>query len=167
MLSYDDERWNQLQGGYRIPFDPRPLLRKLESAEENAAVWHELWGELHHQGDVGVASYASVPHIVEIHRKSGVLNWNPYAIVACIECARTAGNPNLPDWLEQDYFRSIQELSQIGMAEISRADKPEEVRAILSVIAIAKGLRTHGRFLLEYAEDELLNLEFDRSLNDE
>jgi hypothetical protein len=161
MLSYDDERWDHLHGGYRMPFDPRPLLRKLESGQENAAVWHELWGELHHQGDVGEASYASVPHIVEIHRKSGVVNWNPYAIVACIESARTAGNPNVPDWLEKDYFRSIQELSQIGIAEISRANEPEAVRAILSIIAIAKGLRNHGRFLLEYSEEELLDLESD------
>jgi hypothetical protein len=98
---------------------------------------------------------------VEIHRKSGVINWNPYAIVACIESARTAGNPNVPDWLEKDYFRSIQELSQIGIAEISRANEPEAVRAILSIIAIAKGLRNHGRFLLEYSEEELLDLESD------
>ena len=120
-----------------------PLLCKLENGEENAAPWHELWGELHHQGDVGDASYAAVPHIVEIHRKSGVVNWNPYAIVACIESARTAGNPTIPDWLEKDYFRSIQELSQMGITEISRANDPEEVRATLSIIAIAKGLRTH------------------------
>ena len=148
-----------------MPFDPRPLLRKLESGQENAAVWHELWGELHHQGDVGEASYASVPHIVEIHRKSGVVNWNPYAIVACIESARTAGNPNVPDWLEKDYFYSIQELSQIGIAEISRTNEPEAVRAILSIIAIAKGLRNHGRFLLEYSEEELLDLESDHESN--
>ena len=95
MLSFDDERWNRLKGGYRTPFDPHPLLRKLENGEQNPAVWHELWGELHHQGDVGEASYAAVPHIVEIHRKSGVVDWNPYAIVACIESARTAGNPEI------------------------------------------------------------------------
>jgi hypothetical protein len=162
MLSFDDERWNHLTGRYRTPFDPRPLIRKLENGEGNAAVWHELWGELHHQGDVGDASYAAVPHIVEIHRQSGIVNWNPYAIVACIESARMTGNPTIPDWLEKDYFSSIQELSEIGIAEISRANKPEEVRAILSIIAIAKGLRTHGRFLLEYSEDELIDLEFDR-----
>ena len=43
--------------------------------------------------------------------------------------------------------------------EIWRTEDPEAVRAILSVIAIAKGLRTHGRFLVEYSEDELLDIE--------
>src|SRR5947208_2158398 len=56
MLSFDDERWNQLTGGYKIPFDPRPSLRKLESQQDTAAAWEELWEELHHQGDVGDAS---------------------------------------------------------------------------------------------------------------
>jgi hypothetical protein len=36
-----------------------------------------------------------------------------------------------------------------------RADDSETIRAILSVIAIAKGLRTHGKFLVGYSEDEM------------
>jgi hypothetical protein len=110
--------------------------------------------------DVGDASHAAVPHIVAIHRKRGVVDWNTYAIVACIETARTERkNPKVPEWLEKDYFRSIGEVAEIGIAEISRTDEPEAVRAILSIVAITKGLRTHGRFLVDYAEDELLDME--------
>ena len=160
MLSLDDNRWGTLTGAYRMKCDPRPLLAKLESGRDRATTWHELWDELHHQGGVGDASYAAVPHIVSIHRKHGVVDWNTYAIVACIESARTKGeNPKVPEWFEKDYFRSIQELAQLGISEISRTDEREAVRAILSVVAIVKGLRTHGRFLLEYEEDELLDME--------
>jgi hypothetical protein len=119
--------------------DPRPLLAKLESGRDRATTWHELWDELHHQGGVGDASYAAVPHIVSIHRKHGVVDWNTYAIVACIESARTQGeNPRVPEWFEKDYFCSIQEVAQLGISEISRTDEPEAVRAILSVVAIVK-----------------------------
>jgi hypothetical protein len=132
----------------------------LEAGQDNESTWHELWNELHHQGDVGEASYASVPHLVEIHRKSGVVGWNTYAIVAVIELARENGNnPGVPHWLEEDYLRAIRELAEIGAAEIWHTEEPEAVRAILSVLAIAKGLRTHGRFLVEYSEDELLDIE--------
>ena|ERR1700688_1855061 len=62
-------------------------------------------------------------------------------------------------WLQEEYFRSIQELAETGAKEILRADDSEAIRAILSVIAIAKGLRTHGKFLVEYSEDELLEME--------
>ena len=86
-----------------------------------------------------------MPHLVRIHRKSGIVDWNTYAIVAIIELARGKGNnPEVPKWLEEDYLRAIRELSEIGAAEIWHTEEPEAVRAILSVIAIAKGLRTHG-----------------------
>jgi hypothetical protein len=160
MLSLADNRWNNLTGGYRMKCDPRPLLAQLKSEQTRETAWHELWEELHHQGDVGEASYASVPHLVRIHRTDGTVDWNTYAMVAIIELARGKGNnPELPTWLEEDYHRAIRELAEIGAAEIRHADEPDTVRAILSVIAISKGLRTHGRFLVEYSEDELLDIE--------
>jgi hypothetical protein len=160
MLSLDDNRWNNLTGGYRVKCDPRPLLGQLESEQTRETAWHELWEDLHHQGDVGEASYASVPHLVRIHRKSGIVDWNTYAIVAIIELARGKGNnPGVPPWLEEDYLRAIRELAEIGAVEIWRTDDPEAMRAILSVIAIAKGLPMHGRFLVKYSEDEMLDIE--------
>jgi hypothetical protein len=59
--------------------------------------------------------------------------------------------------LEEDYLQAIRELAEIGTAEISRTEEPDAVRAILSVIAIANGLRTHGKFLVGYSEDEMLD----------
>jgi hypothetical protein len=70
-------------------------------------------------------------------------------MVAMIELARTESrNPEVPEWLRDDYFRSIQDLAQMGTKDILSADESETKRAILSVIAIAKGLRTHGKFLV-------------------
>ena len=54
MLSLDDNRWSNLTGGYRIKCDPWPLLARLESDGNKETAWHELWEELHRQGDVGV-----------------------------------------------------------------------------------------------------------------
>jgi hypothetical protein len=160
MLSLDDNRWNNLTGGYRMKCDPRPLLVQLESEQTRETAWNELWEELHHQGDVGEASYASVPHLVKIHQKGGQDASNTFTIVAIIELARGKGtNPEVPKWLEEDYLWAIRELAETGTAEIWRTDEPETVRAILSVIAIAKDLRTHGRFFVEYSEDELLDIE--------
>jgi len=81
-------------------------------------------------------------------------------MVAIIELARTEKqNPEIPGWLEEDYLRAIAELAEMGTIEILRAKEPESVRAMLSVIAIAKGLRAHGRFLVLYSEGELLDIE--------
>jgi len=160
MLNFDDERWNHLTGGYKTSFDPRPSLQKLESQQDTTAAWEELWAELHHQGDVGDASYAAVPELVRIHRNGSAADWNLYAMVAIIELARTeTQNPEVPNWLREDYFRSIEELARMGTKDILSANESETKRAILSVIAIARGLRTHGKFLVAYSEDELLDIE--------
>jgi hypothetical protein len=104
MFSLNDERWNHLTGGYKTPFDPRPPLAKLENQRDEAAAWEELWEELHHQGDVGDASYAAIPELVRIHRSHGIADWNTYAITAIIELARTErGNPEVPEWLREDF----------------------------------------------------------------
>jgi hypothetical protein len=74
-----------------MAFDPRLALQNLESNVHVKEAWRELWEELHHQGDVGEASYAAVPHIVRIHRKRRLDYWNTYALVAIIELARQRG----------------------------------------------------------------------------
>jgi hypothetical protein len=160
MLSLDDKRWPELLGGYRVPLDVRPLLSRLEREKNTMPVWEELWNELHHQGDVGEASYAAVPHLVRITRKRGIVDWNIFAIVAIIELARKKGtNPDVPKWLKEGYFRAITELAEIAVTEILRTDEPDPVRAMLSIIAIERGLRNHGKFLVNYSEDEMLDIE--------
>lgn len=160
MLGFDDKRWEQLSGGYRIHFDPRAALSILESNNQLEDAWNELWDELHHQGDVGEASYAAVPHLVRIYRRQRGNRWKTFGLVALIELARGKDtNPEVPSWLKQDYFEAIQDLAGIGSAEVINENDPDAVRAILSVIAIAKGARTHARFLFEYSDAEMNDLE--------
>lgn len=142
-----------------MPFDPRPLFAKLQANHDVKAVWDELWNELHHQGDVGEASYAAVPHLVRIHRERGVTDWNTYAIVATIELARDSGkNPPVPDWLEPAYDNAIQELADVGRAELGVVSDEETIRCILAILAIAKGARVYGRLLADFSEEEVLEL---------
>ncbi len=149
-----------MTAGYRVPFDPRPLLKRLETDGDATEVWGELWGELHHQGDVGEASFAAVPFLVNIYRERGVIDWNTYAIVATIELARKEGtNPDVPQWMANEYFRAIDELAKLGAKEVFHAEGAENVRSMLSVVALKKGLRMHGKFLADYSEDELIEIE--------
>jgi hypothetical protein len=160
VLPFDDIRWLELHGGYRTRFDPRALLRQLESAHEKESVWHELWGELHHQGDVGEASFAAVPHIVRIYKRTKTIEWNTYAIVAIIELARNVGqNPDLPAWLRTDYFDALRSLAETGAREILHSGDIDTNRAILSILALSRGLRVVARFLITCTEGELSELE--------
>jgi hypothetical protein len=159
LLSLDDTRWTELKGGYRIPFDPRQLFQRLESGIDIQGCWQELWQELYHQGDVGEASYAAVPHLVRIYQNRGEIDWNAYAIVTSIELARNVGkNPDVPLWLRQGYEDSINRLAMTGLGELPHANDKETIRSILAIIAIWKEVRTYARIIIDFSEDELNEL---------
>jgi len=160
MLDLDDSRWTTLRAGYRIPVDLRPYLAALETGEALDAAWHELWQELYHQGDIGEGSLVVVPHLVRIHRERGVVDWNTYAIVGAIELARNNnGNPDCPDWANTAYHQALRELGLLALAELPKAFAPEAVSSILAILAITKGARTYARMLLDFSEDEILEID--------
>jgi hypothetical protein len=158
-MDLNDPRWAELKGGYGVPFDPRPAFRGVENGAEVHAAWRQLWQGLHHQGDVGEASYASVPQLVRIHRARGVADWNTYALVATIDLARDRhGNPPVPPWLSAEYASAIESLAELALSELPRATDQEGIRSMLSILAIWKGARAYGRVLVELSEDELAEL---------
>ncbi|MBI3072160.1 MAG: hypothetical protein HYY84_08575 [Deltaproteobacteria bacterium] len=157
MLSLDDERWSHLEGGYRVPYDPRPALARLRDGD--GAAWDELWNELHHQGDVGVASYAAVPLLVEIHLERDVPEWQTYALIGTIDvCRMREGNPKLPDWLQHEYAGAWESIVAVGCRDLQRTKEETAVRSILGVIALAKDIRTLGEIILDFTGDELLEM---------
>jgi hypothetical protein len=85
MILLDDPIWETLVGGYKLPYNAAPLLCELESGlGDTEGIWEEFWNELHHQGDVGTASYAAVLHLVRICIKRDIMDWNAFALVAVI-----------------------------------------------------------------------------------
>jgi len=89
----------QFNGGYGIPYDSKPALEKLLTSHNEAI--SELWENLYHQGDVGLASYAAGPALVQ----AGELS-----LTAAIEVARNSGtNPELPESLREKYEQALKQ----------------------------------------------------------
>jgi hypothetical protein len=157
MLPFDDSRWLELEGGYRVRYDPRPALARLRSGD--ASAWDELWNKLHHQGNVGVTSYAAIPHLVQLHQDRGEPDWQTYALIGTIERCRTQGtNPELPKWLEADYKAALEATVVLAGRDLVRTTDPVTVRAILGAVALAKGLRSLGEIMLDFTADELAEM---------
>jgi hypothetical protein len=137
MMSLDDPRWSELKGGYKVPYDASVPLRRLEAGED---VWDELWQELHHQGDVGEASYTSLPHLVRIARALPHRDWNFYGLVSTIEIERhRKSNPPLPSWLAEDYEEALHDLLELALGDLHDTDDRITIRSILGAVALAKG----------------------------
>ena len=159
MLSYDDPKWRELKGGYKVPYDPTGALRKLEAGHGVQEAWDELWQELHHQGDIGEASYAAVPHLVRIHKKNRNLGWNLYALVSTIEIERhRKTNPPIPDWLEPSYRKAWSTLADLALQDLPEANDGTFLRSILGAIALAKGRLELGAVISNFEGSELVDL---------
>ena len=134
-------------GGYRTPYDPRPAVGKLGKSPLDQGVWDELWGELHHQGDLGEASYAAVPLLVDAC-VAGPRDWNFFGLLATIEVERhRRSNPPLPDWLAGDYVAALAVARDLALSDLATAREPLVVRSALAVVALANGCVELGALL--------------------
>jgi len=153
VLSLDDKKWKELHGGYGVPYDASIALRSMKDGND---VWDELWNELHHQGDVGVASYAAVPTIVSYAAETSVRDWNFYGFVATIEVERhRRSNPELPLWLKADYENALARTYALALADLGMSSDSATTQAILSVLALAKGELKLGAMLSGLDTSEL------------
>ena len=119
-----------LESGYKVAYNPWPVLERLSSDRRGAM--SELWDNLYHQGDVGTASYASVPKLVE----AGELS-----LVAAIEVARHNNkNPSIPSELELSYKDALRN---------ALASVPEEQEQLLGYYTIHASIQ--GKYKLSQA----------------
>ncbi|HJT76784.1 MAG TPA: hypothetical protein VJ739_06240 [Gemmataceae bacterium] len=152
MLPLDDPHWQAYKGGYRTPYDASPALRQLLANGPSSEGWHELWNELHHQGDVDQASYAAVPWLVEFIRRSPELDWNALALIAVIELERPR-NPQPSEELLEAYFTAVRSLPAVLGTHPDQEWGELVVRPAVACIALARGQRWYARAYLELDPD--------------
>jgi len=152
MMTLDDPKWKKLKGGYKVLYDPTPALRKL-AQRENA--WDELWENLHHQGDVGDASYATVPQLVAM-AKDLPRKLDFYGLISTIESERhRKGNPKIPAWLKKDYRKALDDLYDLAVVDLKKTNDSLLKRQILGAMALAKGETKLGVLLSQADASEI------------
>lgn len=147
-----------------MPFDPRPALLRLQTDGNDAKAWEELWQNLHHQGDVDEASYASIVELTRIHESTRLATANLFALVATIEVERhRRANPPLPEWLKADYQDAWRKLRGAALRELEENSAPDALQYAAAVVLLSKGLDQLGALvwyqdastLQEYLDDHL------------
>ncbi|WP_206242212.1 hypothetical protein [Novosphingobium terrae] len=146
MLPLDNPRWTTLTHAYGSAADIPDLLRQLScktgpKVSFDSEPWFTLWSSLCHQGDVFDASYAALPHIVEIAcAAEGPLEFSFFQLPAAIEIARANGRgPAIPPDLADGYHLAVTGLADcVALHRHSVWDEATMLSAI-SAQAIAKG----------------------------
>ena len=152
-MELDDPIWDTLEGGYRTLYNPVSALKRLQNAktaEEQTKVYAELWDELHHQGDLGICSYACVPQLVRIAQSNPPMTHDLFALIAIIETERHENsNPRIPGYLKDDYATALNAIPQlIAMASPPKWDETC-IKAACAALAASKGNRILARAYLE------------------
>ena len=163
MLDLNHQEWKKFKGGYKIPYDasrPLMMLSLTDDPKIIKDILSELWDNLHHQGDVGEASYYAVPHLVDICLDKKSLSWEFTGLCVLIELCRLAGNnPPLPILLETDYFGALQKMEEYLLINFNAIDDAESRRLALSLFAIVSGQYKLGEVIMKMDEsmvDEFL-----------
>ena len=159
----DDPRLDDLSGGYRLPFDPRPDLRALEDDPDDGDAWDSLWENLHHQGDVGEASYAAVVLFARSAARWAYRPWHVYALVATIEVERHAvQNPDVPAWLAEEYREGLEAMKALALRDLGGAPDRLLLRSALAAIAAAAGDHALAAMLGALDDSEIAEYNEDR-----
>ena len=166
MLALDDARWMLLQDAHGPAVHVPGMLRALARGDDDGAqsatdgVWNRLCSALCHQGTTYGASYAAVPHVVEIGaarpRAEQPMFW---AFVGAIAGATDAA-PVPPD-LAAAYRQALVRAEAAAVACINPGLEDGEALALLTAVA---GLR--GQRLLMHALDGLADEELQQECPD-
>jgi hypothetical protein len=127
LLPLDDPRWKSYTDGYRSDSDEAiSLIQELQTAGTSDEFWERVWNSLHHQGDVGEASYAFVTYLVDYQSKQSRLDERIFHFCVVVDLQQPEnGNPPVPPELEFSYALALRALPLIG-AQLLRRGDPEE-----------------------------------------
>ncbi len=160
LLAPDDPKWAEYRGGYRRPVSGlAPFLEKLLSLEVQEDDWNVLWDDLHHQGDVGEASYAVVPYLAEYAKSAPRIAWHAFWFPAIVELERTEhGNPEVPDEIRESYFASLQALPEIALTRGTNVWDEYCFEPVMTCLALSLGRREHARVYSELTDSVIQEL---------
>jgi hypothetical protein len=160
-MKLTDKIWQDIDGGYKVPYDASVPLRLLEETCDPKIIkriFEELWNELHHQGDVGLASYLALPQLVRIAKLKGLFDWNLLGICCVIEQQRHLGdNPNLPQEFQTYYEQGLVDLKQFVLSNLDRNLDDSTYTMALSVLATCTGQIKLGKAIMGLEDKNILN----------
>ena len=171
MLALEDPLWSTLRHAYGPASDIPDLLRRLGSATEpkvgdKSEPWFSLWSALCHQGDVFDASYAALPHIVEIACKAtGRIDHGFFQLPAAIEIGRSNGSgPLVPSVLSDSYLTGLARLSEAVALHRNDVWDQDTLICALCAQAAAKGHSRVAEAIMNLDDEiitRLIDLDFD------
>jgi len=165
MLSLDSARWADLRTAYGAAADVPDMLRALQSVPNSDDYqdepWFSIWSALAHQGDVYSASFAAVPHVVNVLAAApDRAGFDYFAFPTVVEICRQRTAEAIPDDLREAYTAAIAQLPRLAAAAADRPWDEPMLQSVLGAVAVAKGpvevAEAASELTLDVAQDFLV-----------
>ena len=164
MLPLDDSRWGTYVGGYRMAYDASSALTELfKLGSDRNQVLEELENELYHQGDLGSASSAAVPWLVEYLRRCPEFEVRVAALILAIEFGRPHNQEPVPEEIRASYGEAIRQLPDIILSKRDHPWNDSQVALGAAILAMGQSNRWFARTYFELDRsmlDHMLKQEF-------
>jgi hypothetical protein len=166
MLALDDPRWTTLTHAYGPAGDTPRLLEQLAQTMgepkrgPQAEPWSTLWSSLCHQSDVFTASYAAVPHLIQMAVTARQpIDFDFFLLPACIDVARNQDKgPSIPLFLRQSYVDGIAMLTEAVCVHRTEDWSQDMVISAAAAIAVGKGHHRLAEALMNLDDDLIRKL---------
>ncbi|NNC36133.1 MAG: hypothetical protein EX271_09735 [Acidimicrobiales bacterium] len=141
MLDLDSKQWNELDHAYGPASDIPKLLQELNSFppydDYRAEPYFSLWSSLCHQGSIYSASFAAVPHLLDVCENAPEqAHWSIPQLITCIEISRLRLTmPTIFKQFELDYRNAIAQLPNV-VAEMNRLNPDNETQIIFRAASV-------------------------------
>ncbi|WP_205662198.1 hypothetical protein [Alteromonas flava] len=149
--------WDELEHAYGVASDVPDLLAELANYSTSESYDDEpffsLWSSLCHQGDIYTASYAAVPILISLIKKSpSPVDYNFYLLPIYIHISYLKGKaPSIPDNLKKSYHEAINILPDLAAKEDTNNELM--VRVLSSAIAVKSGNAALAETILELSPE--------------
>ena len=154
MITIDELKNRELYGGYGIKCDAARLVSAVLTKPEDTDVWNEFWTELYHQSDIGDASLAVVPILVQGLMNKSYRAADLWAYVSSVEIVKgRRNNPNVPQWLSASYSEAIDNLETYSYQIAPEIANAEILRYVFGFLLLRKGDFLYGQALAELTPD--------------
>jgi hypothetical protein len=144
-LELNDPGWARLSHAYGRAEDLPELLARLPDAPpmrpDDEDAWYCAWSALCHQFSVYTASYAAVPHLIEMAgRTSGTRRLDFLSLAGSIETFRhLPGAPAFPPGLEAPYCDALHTAKSLALEALGEEWPEPSFRELLGIVAALGG----------------------------
>ena len=159
MLELTNPKWNELVHAHGTGKDIPPLLKQLQMApapkDHSTEPWSSIWSNLCPDNRVFTASYAAVPHIVDVAATRPQPERLAHLhLVSMIEALRhRVEAPALPAELTADYLASIQRSISLMLACLVGEWNGQGCTVALGGLAALLGQPALGMAIFEFTRD--------------